>query len=140
MVHLHLGCLFPRQELTKLTPQLCAPQNNTPKPVPYPISVSSAAFGNCQDAPSAVSVSSRGGCVRPRGGCSKAVPGQPGGHGCCPGTGLWFGAQLPHTICSPGWVSAAGQAEWYLSPRTSETSRCAAWRHKYLLSCCPPDA
>lgn len=40
MVHLHLGCLFPRQELTKLTPQLCAlrttSQSQYPTPSLYP--------------------------------------------------------------------------------------------------------
>lgn len=65
MVHLHLGCIFPRQELTKLKPQLCTPQNNTPKPIPYPTSVSSAAFGSCQDEPSTVCLQQERLCLFP---------------------------------------------------------------------------
>lgn len=64
---------------------------------------------------------------------------------CCPGMGLWFGAQLPHAGCSPGRMLAAGQAKLCLSPHTSKScplgaSHCAACRQKYFPSCCPPGA
>lgn len=101
----------------KLTPQLCKTQNNTLKPTPHPISVSSDAFGNSRDGPTVVTVSSRSGRARRNGGRGKAALGQPEGHGCCPGTGLGFWAQLLPGVCNPGWVSAAGRAERCPSPR-----------------------
>lgn len=102
----------------KLTPQLFKTQNTTLKPMPHPISVSSDAFGNSRDGPTVLTVSSRSGHARHSGGRGKAALGQPEGHGCCPGTGLGFWAQLLPGVCNPGWVSAAGRVERCLSPRT----------------------